>query len=84
MTETALRCMPIPTNLELIDMPPALVHASEATLIAMTAKFPHVVLCFFPPRSTSSCSPATWPSSAELQELHPDAGERMTPSKAWP
>ena len=36
----------------------ASIHASEATLTAMRAAFPHVVLCFFPPRSTS------WPSSA--------------------
>ena len=35
----------------------ASIHASEATLIAMTAKFPHVVLCFFPPRSTSYLQP---------------------------
>ena len=28
------------------------IHASEATLIAMRTTFPHVVLCFIPPRST--------------------------------
>ena len=32
-------------------------HASEATLAAMKAAFPHVVLCFIPPRSTSYLQP---------------------------
>ena len=32
-------------------------HASEATLAAMKAAFPHVVLCFLPPRSTSYLKP---------------------------
>ena len=31
----------------------ASIHASEATLVAMKAPFPHVVLCFIHPRSTS-------------------------------
>ena len=35
----------------------ASVHASEATLAAMKVAFPHVVLCFFPPRSTSYLQP---------------------------
>ena len=35
-------------------------HASEATMAAMRVTFPHVVLCFIPPHSTS------W-----LQDLHP-------------
>ena len=35
----------------------ASIHASEATLIAMTATFPHVVLCFIPPHSTSYLQP---------------------------
>ena len=29
------------------------IHASESTLTAMRATFPHVVLCFLPPQSTS-------------------------------
>ena len=29
------------------------IHASEATLAAMRAAFPHIVLCFIPPHSTS-------------------------------
>ena len=35
----------------------ASIHASEATLAAMKAAFPHVVLCFIPPRSTSYLQP---------------------------
>ena len=35
----------------------ASVHASEATLTAMKATFPHVVLCFLPPQSTSYLQP---------------------------
>ena len=35
----------------------ASIHASEATLAAMKAAFPHVVLCFLPPRSTSYLQP---------------------------
>ena len=35
----------------------ASVHASEATLAAVKAAFPHVVLCFIPPRSTSYLRP---------------------------
>ena len=34
-----------------LDM--ASIHSSEATLAAMRAAFPHVVLCHIPPRSTS-------------------------------
>ena len=35
----------------------ASVHASEATLAAMKAALPHVVLCFLPPQSTSFLQP---------------------------
>ena len=35
----------------------ASIHASEATLAATKAAFPHVVLCFIPPRSTSHLQP---------------------------
>ena len=35
----------------------ASIHASEATLEAMRATFPHVVLCFLPPHSTSYLQP---------------------------
>ena len=35
----------------------ASIHASEATLAAMRATFPHVVLCFLPPQSTSYLQP---------------------------
>ena len=35
----------------------AIIHASEATLSAIKAAFPPVVLCFFPPRSTSYLQP---------------------------
>ena len=35
----------------------ASIHASRATLAAMKAAFPHVVLCFIPPRSTSFLQP---------------------------
>ena len=35
----------------------ASIHASEATLAALKAAFPHVVLCFIPPRSTSYLQP---------------------------
>ena len=35
----------------------ASIHASEATLAAMMATFPHVVMCFIPPRSTSYLQP---------------------------
>ena len=31
----------------------ASIHTREATLAAMKAAFPHVVLCFIPPLSTS-------------------------------
>ena len=32
-------------------------HASEGTMAAMKAKFPHIVLCFIPPHSTSFLQP---------------------------
>ena len=35
----------------------ASIHASEATLTAMRESFPHVVLCFIPPQSTSYLQP---------------------------
>ena len=35
----------------------ASIHASEATLAAMRAAFPHIVLCFIPPHSTSYLQP---------------------------
>ena len=35
----------------------ASIHASEGTMTAMKEKFPHVVLCFLPPRSTSYLQP---------------------------
>ena len=35
----------------------ASIHASEATLAAMKAAFPHIVLCFIPPHSTSYSQP---------------------------
>ena len=35
----------------------ASIHASEATLAAMQAAFPHIVLCFIPPHSTSYLQP---------------------------
>ena len=35
----------------------ASIHASEATLAAMKAAFPHVVLCLLPPQSTSYLQP---------------------------
>ena len=35
----------------------ASIHASEATLAAMKAAYPHVVLCFLPPQSTSYLQP---------------------------
>ena len=35
----------------------ASIHASEATLAAMKAALPHVVLCFIPPRSTPYTQP---------------------------
>ena len=35
----------------------ASIHASEATLAAMRAAFPHIVLAFLPPRSTSYLQP---------------------------
>ena len=35
----------------------ASIHASEATLAAMRESFPHVVLCFLPPQSTSYLQP---------------------------
>ena len=35
----------------------ASIHASEATLAAMKAAFPHIVLCFIPPQSTSCLQP---------------------------
>ena len=56
------------------------IHASEATLAAMKAAFSYVVLCFIPLRSTSylqPCDVAILRSHPpQLQELHPDAGER--------
>ena len=54
----------------------ASIHASETTLAAKKAAFPHVVL---PPRHEArrACSPATWPSSAC------PAPSSMAPSKAW-
>ena len=69
----------------------ASIHASEATLAAMKAAYPHVVLCFLPPQSTSYFSPATWPSSAASRAasrrkrapLLP-APFSMAPSMAWP
>ena len=35
----------------------ASIHASEATLAAMRAAFPHILLCFIPPHSTSYLQP---------------------------
>ena len=35
----------------------ASIHSSQATLAAMKAKFPHIVLCFIPPHSTSYLQP---------------------------
>ena len=37
------------------------IHASEATLAAMEAAFPHVVLCFLPPRRTPYLQPCDVP-----------------------
>ena len=68
----------------------ACIHASEGTLAAMRAAVPHVVLCFIPPRSTS-CSPATWPSSAASRTAFRWKRAPLLPtpsstarSKAWP
>ena len=47
----------------------ASIHASEATLAAMKATFPHVVLCFLPPRSTSYLQPAPMPDGPPEPEL---------------
>ena len=69
----------------------ASIHASEATLAAMKAAFPHVVLCFIPPKARRTCSPATWPSSAASRAASRrrrapplPAPSSMAPSKAWP
>ena len=35
----------------------ATIHTSDAALAAMKATFPHVVMCFIPPRSTSYLQP---------------------------
>ena len=51
------------------------IHASEATMTATKATFPHVVLCLIPPRKLRTGTPAIW-RLPQLQELHPDAGER--------
>ena len=43
----------------------ASIHPSEATLTAMMATLPHVVLASLPPRKhVVPAAPATWPSSA--------------------
>ena len=38
----------------------ASIHPSEGTMTAMKEKFPHVVLCFLPPRSTSQAWTTGW------------------------
>ena len=69
----------------------ASIHASEATLAAMKAAFPHIVLCFIRRTARRTCSPATWPSSsasraASRRRRAPrlPAPSSMAPSKAWP
>ena len=54
-------------------------NASEATLAAMRAAFPHVVLCFLPPRSTSYLQPCP-----QLQAPLLPAPSSTARSKAWP
>ena len=47
------------------------IHASETTWAAMKATFPHVVLCFIPPRSSSYLQPCDVAVFRSFQELHP-------------
>ena len=74
----------------------ASIHASEATLAAMRATFPHVVLCFLPPQSTSywqPCDVAVFRSfksciqgqaSATLaRSVLDDTFEGLAMNKAW-
>ena len=74
----------------------ASIHASEATLAAMRATFPHVVLCFLPPQSTSylqPCDVAVFRSfksciqaqaSATLaRSVLDDTFEALAMNKAW-
>ena len=69
----------------------ASIHASEATLAAMRATFPHVVLGFLPPRSTSYCDVAVFHSFKSC--IHTQASGTLARSvldgtfkglKAWP
>ena len=50
------------------------IHASEATLAAMKAKFPHVVLCFIPPLLPTLSSKA--PSTTSSRTRHGDDSRR--------
>ena len=74
----------------------ASIHASEATLAAMKAAFPHFVLCVLPPRSTSylqPCDVAVFRSfksciqaqaSATLaRSVHDGSFEGLAMNKAW-
>ena len=74
----------------------ASIHASEGTAAAMKAAFPHVVLCFLPPRSTfysQPCDVATFRSfksciqakaSATLARSVSDGSfEGLAMNKAW-
>ena len=54
----------------------ASIHASEATVTAMRAAFPLVVLCFIPPRSTSYLQPCDVAVFCSFMSCIQDAGKR--------
>ena len=74
----------------------ASIHASEATLSAIKAAFPHVVLCIIPPRSTSYLQPCdvavfrsfksciqTQASATLARSVLDDTFEGLAMNKAW-
>ena len=74
----------------------ASIHASEGTLAAMKATFPHVVLCFIPPHSTSYLQPCnvavfrsfksciqTQASATLARSVLDDTFEGLVMNKAW-
>ena len=61
----------------------ASIHATEASLAAMRATFPHVVLCFIPPHSTSYLQPCDVAVFRSFKSCIPDVGERHSCPLRW-
>ena len=61
------------------------IHASVDTLAAVRATFPHVVLCFLPPRSTSYLQPCDVAVFRSFKScIQAQASATLARSKAWP